>query len=528
MKLEDLPEIYPKDAHVASNEKKSVQEPTFADLHATKIPKTAKHAKVPSTDAGASFKKKSHGKKVGIIVGICLCVLIGAGTVFAITNHAGKKETEQTPVAPKFVQATVKPNGLFVVYKTLQRGDVLTNVQEASELNSAYVNDYYRATLNDKTIYIKKDSVRLSNETVPEEWTGYADENAIIYKKSDFTGEEILSLLLNEEVTVLDSFGDLLYVRNADGFEGYVPVDKIMHEKKEEEQSDAASSANNNSYSYSGNYYGGSGSSNAGGGGGSAGGGSAPSIPPSSGSGNSGSQTPPEGSADGDEMVMPASFHWGEPTTAEYAYADESSKLTATVLLSDVPAYFGILDRGDKVEIKVDDLFDFNGKEKQDNMCTVRFHNKECELPEELFRLDSEPAYQPWIGYAAAGSVLYQDYTLTTVFRNLETNTELTIIDSIGSILIVESDESLFYIDGEQVLKEATETETETSAQVKKPRGAGDDPAPRKSNTTSKDESASNGASHNDGGNNDLGGGSDRGNPDAGHDDDTEWTPPKL
>ena len=200
--------------------------------------------------------------------------------------------------------------------------------------------------------------MRTSNEAAPEQWVGYAAADAIIFAKSDLSGEDILTLSLNEEVTVLDAFGDLLFVRNADGFEGYVPADKIMREKVEEPEAEAgyaASPSGSSGYaggssgSGSGSTGGGSGSGGAGSGsggsadgggsgsgsgggsnsgsGGSAGGGSSSdgSGSGSDGSGSSGSGTPST-PGDGEEVPLPTNFMEGFDLFrlgVGVAYADE-------------------------------------------------------------------------------------------------------------------------------------------------------------------------------------------------------------
>ena len=184
----------------------------------------------------------------------------------------------------------------------------------------------------------------------------------------------------------------------------------------------------------------------------------------------------------------------------------ESDEVSATVLMDGVQLYVAVLDRGDTVTVKIDDLFDFadeadeadgtseagetsevgetseaassspdsssasaepvphgSGEEASllaaddENLCTVIVNEQEVTMPEKLLRLEDEPAYEAWTGYALEGAVLYGDYELTSAAEELEVNEELNVVDFVGSVLVVETDSGVFYLDGALVSTEPVE-----------------------------------------------------------------------
>lgn len=496
MKL-DLPTIDPE-----TEGRLSVGGPRAGHGAHSRMPEDSQY-EAPSI-VGAVPRRRPRRLKMALAA-VCVCVLAGAGVAVAAAMGAHTPEVPEVVVPapveekPIAVQASVKADGVLSLGPSLSRGEKLTNVVPATDLSGAYADTYYRAVYEGKTVYIEKKWVRTADEVAPEQWTGYATADAIIYAKRDLSGDDILTLQLNEEVTVLDAFGDLLFVRNADGFEGYVPADKVMREKAEEPPANEPT-ANSDNYYYGGSNSGGSsgsGSGWSGGSGSSSGGGS---TGGGSGGGSTGGGST---SGDGDEMTMPASapFPFGSFLLGVgVAYADEAvdnaatseQGVDATVLADDVQTYIAILNRGDKVEVKIDDLFGFSEEAKpgdavaadeqekelpqsaedadaqgsSEDLCTIVVNGQEAKLPEKLLHLDTEPAFASWDGFALEGTVLYSDYSLTVAATELALNDSVKVIDSIGTTLVVDVEGAAFYIDGAFVSKEQIEkTEEEPPAE---------------------------------------------------------------
>lgn len=534
--------------------------------------------------------KRRSGLKLAIAA-VCAVVLVGAGVAFALSairSAPESKEDESLVGKPDTVGATVKVDNVFVPDAVLKRGSTLQNVKPATELNASYANDYYRAEYNGETVYIAKSLVRTSEEKAPEQWIGYAAEGAIIYANPDFSGDDILTLQLNEEVTVLDSFGDLLFVRNADGFEGYMPADKVMKEKapeaSESESSTGGYSAPAYDYGYS---YGGGSSSGGGGaistapsggstsgGGGSAGGGTS--------SGGQGSSTGAT-VGDGDEMTMPVSasvrrdpflLGVGVAYADEIGSSDSDGAVTATVLVDGAQTYSCILNRGDEVVVKVDELFGFSesaseasetalgesaassgsasssseplprgasddeakSSESSEDLCTVVVNDREVLLPERILKLEGSAEYESWTGYAAEDAALYSDYLLTKEAAKLSLNQEIEVVDSIGTALVVKFEGRAYCVYTASVLTEKHE-----------------DPQPEGEEENAGDAGASDGYAYyepqyNYGGGSSSGGNAGSSAPStspaapapsapseggggattAPSTDESEWTPPKL
>ena len=347
--------------------------------------------------ADTTMKKSPFPARLAVVA-VCALALVGAGVAVAAVGARTAEPEVEAPSVPTTMQATVKADGVLISGPTMQRGDTLTNVVDATELTGAYAGVYYRAVYNGQTVYVVKGAVRTSEEAVPEQWTGYAAADAIIYAKPDFSGDDILTLQLNEEVTVLDSFADKLFVRNADGFEGYMPADKVSREKNPEPQQAAPAASSNSSSkkpssgssssskkpsssSSSGNSNSGSSNSSGGGTGG--------------GGNNAGTNTGGGGSVDGGEINIgdlgAASASRSGSSAAlsllgvERAYADEPAEgeqsasadaaegdaaseegVTATVLIDGTQTYLTLLNRGDVVTVKVDEQFGFTDRTLQE------------------------------------------------------------------------------------------------------------------------------------------------------------------
>ena len=521
------------------------------------------HSGEPSLNSNLPASRKSVYARAAVIVA-CALALVGVGVAMAVVGARQAESEAEVPLMPETVQATVKADNVLIPGPDVQRGDEIENVVPASELTGVYADAYYRATLNGQTVYVAKSAVRTSDEAAPEQWVGYAAQDAIIFAKPDFSGEDILTLQLNEEVTVLDAFGDKLFVRNADGYEGYMPADKVMREKVVEEQpvASAGTSSSKKSGSSGSSSSSNSGSSSSGSSGSSSGGSSGSSGSGSSGSGSSGggSDSGSSGSTDGDNMGMPASLSLEAAAASVFgvgvAYADEPAEslevedsehsgLTAVVLADDTATYLGLLNRGDAVTVKVDELYGFTDRalvegsalavadsvsavdssdasdaddqasssvdfsqladdEKDmlgetEDLCTVVLNGQETTMPEKLLRLEDELPYEQWTGYAAEGAVLYSDYLLSAGATPLEVNAPLAVVDEVGTTLVVQMESGVLCIDSALVGREPVEVVEEVD-DADAASDAGSSSGSSSGSTSSKKSSSSSGSSSGSGG----------------------------
>lgn len=334
-----------------------------------------------STAWGAKKSRK------GIVGAVCALVAVcaTAGVAFAMYNSmTANQPAPAEEAAPATVKATVRADGIQVKGPQLQRGAVLSNISPAADLGEQYASTYYKGIVNGQTVYVPVAEVRLSTQPDPEAWTGIAAEDAVVYKNGDLTGSEVLTVAPGTALTVLDQAAGVYFVRTPEGFEGYIPVEKVAPEAAPEEEqpteqpqaSTSKKSTNSGSTSKK---------KGSGGGGSSSSGGStqyqdqtpAPAPKPSAPS-----------SSDGQDMVMPTAWSpatrvW-HPFQVEYAYADQAANTasadavnssagvgntaaattapaenTGKILRSNCQSFLTILKRGDTVEVKKDSLFDF-------------------------------------------------------------------------------------------------------------------------------------------------------------------------
>lgn len=413
----------------------------------------------------------------------CVLILVGAGVAVAAIFGGDKEELVSEPAT---VSAMVKADNVLIPGPELMRGDELTNVSPATELTGVYADSYYRADFNGTTLYVPKQFVRTSEEPAFVQWTGYAATGAIIYKRPDFQGDDSLALQVNDELSVLDAFGDTLFVASEDGYEGYIPSSMVMQAREEgpEQQfanaSNSSSSSSSTSRPSSGSNSGGSSSGSSSSAGSSSGGassGGSGSSGDSSGLSSAGATTPDSGGTDagggtnqpstGDDediSLLPAAAfgsvsifepvlaYADEPNRSEGAEGDElaDTGVTAVVLADSTQSYLGLFNRGDVVKVKVGDTGEV------EDPCTVIINKQEATMPAKLLHAETEPAYETWMGYALDSAVLYSDYQLSAGQQDLELNRELSVIDSIDTVLVVDVEGTVFYIDTTFVGKEPT------------------------------------------------------------------------
>lgn len=82
----------------------------------------------------------------------------------------------------------------------------------------------------------------------------------------------------------------------------------------------------------------------------------------------------------------------------------------------------------------------------------VKLENGYGLVEKRLARLDSDPAYEQWTGYAFYGAELYTNYLLRGEDPvKLDMNKQMTVLDSLGDVLVVQIEDSIGYILASQV-----------------------------------------------------------------------------
>lgn len=457
---------------------------------------------------GISQKKGISRPIIFGIIAAVLVIALGAGAAFAFF---GKQE----PAAPvkeevKTVNATVKADKVYLVSAEAARGAVLTDVQPATELTGDYVGKFYRATYQGVTVYVEKRWVRMSTEKAPESWTGYAAENAVVYGRASLSGDPATTVPVNQEITVLDSFAGLLFVRTADGVEGYMAESGVSREKTElPEEVQEYTTYSYSDYSYSDDGGSSSGSSSSGS--------SSESAPSPAPAPPAPSPSTPSTSGDGDEITMPtaAVSNWAKGLVLDVAWADEAPSQgadakKAMVLCDQTPLYAYAFNRGDFVTVKVDSLYEealahpveavsaANGagnvaaantsqpeasgaqkprgasddddkisktsnantatsntansspaapKSEKKQQLTIVVNGQNCAIDREVLQLESDTRFDRCEGFAKDGAVLYSDYKLEHSSRDLERNDALVAIDVIGATYVIQDGDTIAYLD---------------------------------------------------------------------------------
>ncbi|MDO4289878.1 MAG: hypothetical protein Q4C41_01430 [Eggerthellaceae bacterium] len=430
-----------------------------------------------------------------------------AAAAFALTRDGAPSEE---PVAPPVQTSTLPAKALAdnvpALSVVLDR-DAQVNV--IGEKDSYYLVEYQPAdsesiltpgNTKPAQLYIEKRFVRLSSETTPDVWTGFAQTDATLFDSALFSGEGIHSVNQNDEITVLDSFDECAFVQLADGTQGYMPLDALGTEPVS--FSESAADDSSSAYLYDGGSYGWySGNEDSGGNGG----GSSQTDGWTGGSIDT--STDNSGSDGGDivltdpttEEVASAAFLSAglptakagsllplpiEPTTAapaftikvtrmigsliapiQMAYADEANSSDANVadnlaiVLSDhIPTYAAWFSRNDAVAVA--DLSEASEEELASipsDMTKIVVNDQWAFVPTNLIRLDSQEPYTSWEGFAAAGAGFYPNYALLGEATTLDLNQTVTVLDDLNTCYVVSLEGTLGYMAKDQVSTEAYE-----------------------------------------------------------------------
>ena len=136
------------------------------------------------------------------------------------------------------------------------------------------------------------------------------------------------------------------------------------------------------------------------------------------------------------EAPAPASAPTAEPAvdpTAEPTPTPVPTPETeeAEVIALEAPAIMARLDRGDNVELM--------GKEiKYMDYYIVKSDKGYGLMHKQFLRLENEEEYKSWTGYALADTVMYTDYTMSTVeLQELEKGDKLTVLEKLDTCYVV-------------------------------------------------------------------------------------------
>lgn len=271
--------------------------------------------------------------------------------------------------------------------------------------------DYYVVSLDGEMVLISKKMVQLSHEAPYAEWEGYARSGAKLNESPYMTGNDIESLGLNTAIAVKADLGDTLLVE-VNGKVGYMHLRDVSTSKIA---------------TYSG-------------------GGS------SSGGGDTGS--------DGDDIELSNHGTLGGILRLSNAAQYPTQ---GTVLAEGAELYYCIMNSSIPVTVIPAD-----GENK--GMKAVLYNGFVGAVPEELVRMDGDKPFEPWMGYAIANASAYGNHRKLGEIQTLGRNTELTVVDEIGSLYLVKVGEVTCFMEADQISKTKIKSSSGGSSS-----GGGDD-----------------------------------------------------
>ena len=230
---------------------------------------------------------------------------------------------------------------------------------------------------------LEKRLVRTSGEANYETWTGYAKYGALLHQTYHLTDDGGV-MSTNTKVQVLE---DLIwcYLVQVEDTYGFVATDQISKQPLR---------------SSSGSDEGG------GNGGGSSGGG-------------------PSFGQDGGDISLTA-FSSGSVSPVLL-----SNHATGTVIADGAELCVGYYNRNDTVKVT----------QYTEDTCAIYCDGVYAFVPRMFVRLEKDPVYETWTGYARWNAGVYQDYHLYgDPVKTLQTNAEVTVIGDLGYCYLIETE----------------------------------------------------------------------------------------
>lgn len=231
---------------------------------------------------------------------------------------------------------------------------------------------------------LEKRLVRTADQSAYESWTGYAKYGTLLHSNYHLTDDGGV-VTTNTKVQVLEDL-TWCYLVQVEDTCGYVLTDQIS------KQPIKSSSPNNDT-----------------------GGGN--------GGGSSGGGTP--GGQDGGDISLTA-FSSGSVSPVLL-----SNHATGTVIADGAELCVGYYNRNDTVKVT----------QYTEDTCAIYCDGVYAFVPRMFVRLEKDPVYETWTGYARWNAGVYQDYHLYgDPVKTLQTNAEVTVIGDLGYCYLIETE----------------------------------------------------------------------------------------
>lgn len=303
-----------------------------------------------------------------------------------------------TPAPKKTEPATVTAFRAPAIIAYLSRGDAveLTGEEKGFE-------DYIIVKAGDRYGFTEKRFLRAEGEKEYEPWKGYASGKTRIYSSALMDDAKPVEPAANDELTVLDEIDDILLVRWKDtvGVAEKSTVNKALP----------------GSYDWGGD-------------------------------GGGYNDVPAEG-ADGGDITLASHSRGGYGLTQLSVQVVQSGRTVsgrAVVRLDRTPLIIAFYDRGETVNVI----------KRGEKYSTIDVLGLEAEIETRFLRFADGKAFEGFTGFAKQGCLLFSDPWLCGKGEKLGTNTELSILEDLGSCYAVKLGDAAGYVAKDAVSTEKT------------------------------------------------------------------------
>lgn len=392
----------------------------------------AQHATARASRKGFSAVAKA------LVIAVVIVVAGGVGVAAALNAGllplGSSKEMVSASVADSKGTVSSKVDGALVYYKMANRGTTIDVTGEDGI--------YYKGTVDGVNVFVEKKWVRLANAVQPSPWKGYSNEMVPLYKTAFLLGDPITLLPLNTEVEVQDEQDEWLFVRTADGVQGYAHRTDFRNEeqKRAEDEAEGETAAENGSW-YGNSWYNDSPNETY--------------YEPAPEQNPDPQPAPVPTGNDGQEIELVAFKPIGNPFV-ENAYAAELSPKygstrtglgKGTVLSDGVSLFLTKLKRGETVTL-------LNSNERSGNSSAtilVKVGDYHGTITRSIVRLADDPPFKAIDVYTREGATVFSDFQMQSAKRTCEVNTVLHVVDEYDTNYVIDESGVFTYIPKDSV-----------------------------------------------------------------------------
>lgn len=293
--------------------------------------------------------------------------------------------TETTAPAPRTVEGTIQGIHIPAILSFPQRGDIVQVTGYPDETTAT-------VTVGNAQGSLAKVLLRFDSEESYEAWQAYAKYNTRVFEGYTLVGEPLATLKTNTQMTVLDDLGECYLVQTED-LTGYIAKTQASKWRIKGSSS-------------------------------------------SSGSGSGGSGT----GKDGGDISLTSFAGDIRPVLL----ADTVKTGAAQVRADGGRVVLKYFDRGDKVQL----VLDAEVAPEIPGYALILEDGVLAYIPVDWVEKPGDEVFQPWEGYAGYQCKRYDNFELAgKSLGQLSGNKKITVLWKSGDVLLVQSGDSVSYID---------------------------------------------------------------------------------